>query len=182
MKIYLNDLEKDRGNFVNYHFLVSPEMLSIEEENFVIKELITLNISASYTGRELIIKGSFKTRIGIHCSRCLDYFNLLLEGDFLERFQHSSHMEMDIEEMNIIDKNSIIEGTIPGEFMEGEAFHLDKILRDNVFLALPLKPLCSENCKGLCLSCGENLNHADCGCKIESIDPRLEGLKNYFKE
>lgn len=182
MKIYLKDLDKNKGNFVNYHFLVSPEMLSIGEEAFVIKELITLYVAASYTGKELIIKGNFKTKIGIHCSRCLDFFNLILEGDFHEKFQQPSFMELEYDENVVIDGSNIVEGIIPREFMEGEAFHLNKILRDNILLALPLKPLCSEKCKGLCASCGENLNYVDCVCEIESIDPRLEDLKNYFKE
>lgn len=182
MKIYLSDLEKNKGIFVNYHFLVNPQALSIGEESFVIKELVSLNISASFTGRELIIKGNLKTRIGIHCSRCLDFFTLLLEGEFYEKFLHPSFMDTDQGEGVRDGEGTIIEGVIPKEFMEGEAFHLHKILRDNLVLSLPLKPLCLENCKGLCVNCGENLNHRDCGCKVESIDPRMEGLKNYFKE
>ena len=54
-------------------------------------------------------------------------------------------------------------------------------INDEVFARLcfefPMVPLCSEDCKGLCLKCGQNLNLGDCGCEDDNIDPRWEGLK-----
>ena len=47
---------------------------------------------------------------------------------------------------------------------------------------LPFAPLCGKDCKGLCQTCGENLNERTCECKNERIDPRFESLKDLFKE
>ncbi len=54
---------------------------------------------------------------------------------------------------------------------------LDELARADILLELPLKYLCREDCKGLCQSCGANLNEGDCGCSKNAADPRLEVLK-----
>jgi uncharacterized protein len=50
-------------------------------------------------------------------------------------------------------------------------------MREQFYLALPMKPLCAEGCKGLCPHCGTNLNEATCTCTNEWSDPRLEPLR-----
>ena len=54
---------------------------------------------------------------------------------------------------------------------------LDELLRSDILLELPYKYLCSEDCKGLCPSCGKNLNEGPCGCNLHQVDPRLEVLR-----
>ncbi len=53
---------------------------------------------------------------------------------------------------------------------------VDEFLYTEVVVSLPLKHLCSENCKGICLKCGKNLNEGECGCVQKEIDPRLQAL------
>jgi uncharacterized protein len=50
-------------------------------------------------------------------------------------------------------------------------------MREQFYLALPMKPLCRDDCRGLCGVCGTNLNHVMCGCKREWDDPRFAVLK-----
>ncbi len=168
MKIYLADLKDEQGNYINYHFLIKPGSIKIENENFSFKDSITLYVSASYTGRALNLKGYFKTKIELSCSRCLNSFIYLLESDFQEKFQHISSES---------EKEPFHE-----DFFRGEAFNLAGILRENIILALPLKPVCSSNCKGLCPVCGQNLNTAKCNCEVLNVDPRLEGLKKLLEK
>ncbi len=52
-------------------------------------------------------------------------------------------------------------------------------INESVYTLLPTKILCKEDCKGLCPNCGKDLNEGPCSCKIESIDPRLEALRNF---
>ena len=54
---------------------------------------------------------------------------------------------------------------------------LSQLMDEQFYLALPMKPLCREHCKGLCPSCGTNLNEAACDCQVRWEDPRLAGLK-----
>ena len=174
MKIYLADLQKEQGSIVYYHFLVDSGNIELQGENFSLRELITFNIAASFTGRALTIIGNFKTKVELPCSRCLEVFTLPLEGNIREKFKEYPSMEE--------PEESFLEEHLPEEFMSGEPFYLNNILRDNLILSLPLKPLCFEECRGLCTVCGENLNVATCGCQKEIIDPRLEGLKKFFEK
>ena len=54
---------------------------------------------------------------------------------------------------------------------------LDELVTADIILELPLKYLCREDCKGLCQSCGANLNEGDCKCSKTTTDPRLEVMK-----
>jgi len=56
----------------------------------------------------------------------------------------------------------------------------EETLTADIILSLPAKNLCKSDCKGLCQTCGHNLNEDDCDCKKTQIDPRLEKLKEFF--
>lgn len=64
---------------------------------------------------------------------------------------------------------------------QGKILDIGKALSDNIILNLPMKHLCSGQCKGLCSSCGANLNEVRCECGKDTIDPRMEGLNKYFE-
>ncbi|WP_369128232.1 YceD family protein [Paenibacillus larvae] len=59
---------------------------------------------------------------------------------------------------------------------------LSPYILENVMVSLPYAPLCKEACKGLCPNCGTNLNHQQCGCETDKIDPRLAGLADFFEK
>lgn len=63
---------------------------------------------------------------------------------------------------------------------EGKLIDLDKVLEDNIILNLPMKEVCSAQCRGLCQICGTNLNEAPCSCRVDSVNPQMEALDNFF--
>jgi uncharacterized protein len=63
-----------------------------------------------------------------------------------------------------------------------EIYPLDRHLRDLVALEVPMKPLCREDCAGLCSRCGANLNETVCSCKARDTDPRWQGLKQFLSD
>lgn len=66
--------------------------------------------------------------------------------------------------------------------LEGDEIELDSLLQEDFLLAMPTFPLCEEDCKGLCPTCGVNRNEVACSCKNERVDPRLAGLADFFKD
>jgi uncharacterized protein len=62
-------------------------------------------------------------------------------------------------------------------FYKDDAIDLADLLREQFYLALPMKPLCRQDCRGLCPQCGTNLNTDTCQCQVRWEDPRLAGLK-----
>lgn len=104
-----------------------------------------------------------KTELILTCSRCLEKFNYELCIEFSEEFSSSPDNKND--EVIFIDSDTI---------------DITEIIQNNIIFTLPMKRLCKEDCKGLCLHCGSNLNLTTCNCDKGSIDPRLSKLKDLF--
>ena len=66
--------------------------------------------------------------------------------------------------------------------LENYQLPLDELVKDDLILNLPAKTLCHPDCKGLCPHCGKDLNEGPCDCRTETIDPRLEVLKNWMNQ
>lgn len=65
--------------------------------------------------------------------------------------------------------------------VEDMKLDIEQLTLEDIFLALPVKFLCDDDCKGICVKCGANLNEGSCGCK-KDIDPRLEALLGLLDE
>lgn len=65
--------------------------------------------------------------------------------------------------------------------IEGDELDLDELIYSDIILLTPTKFLCKEDCKGLCPTCGKNLNEGDCACAKQQTDPRLEALRQLLQ-
>jgi uncharacterized protein len=74
-------------------------------------------------------------------------------------------------------EREIEEDDLTTAYYRDETIDLGELVREQFYLALPMKPLCAEACKGLCPQCGMNLNQGTCDCRLEWQDPRFEALK-----
>lgn len=114
------------------------------------------------------VEGEIAVDIELACSRCLEPTSVHVSLPFHERFK----------------LESTIDGSEPEEVIpvDEDKLEIEPMLEEMMMLALPFVPLCSEDCKGLCHTCGTNLNERNCGCSNDRIDPRLAALKDLFKE
>jgi uncharacterized protein len=62
---------------------------------------------------------------------------------------------------------------------DGEELQLDRVVEEHLLLSLPMRPLCDEDCKGLCPSCGGNRNRGECGCPEDSQEAPFDCLKDF---
>ena len=71
-----------------------------------------------------------------------------------------------------------------GEYIRipSEELDVSELAREDIILSLPIRFLCSEDCKGLCPVCGKNLNEGSCSCKVKKVDPRMEILKQLIDD
>ena len=124
---------------------------------------ISGKITNSY-GKYTII-GEVESKLNFQCACCLEDFQIDINFPITEVF---SKTESDDEEIWLFSsKDNII--------------NLEQCISMNISLNLPMKALCSQNCKGLCRICGHNLNISDCGCDRDIIDPRFEEFLKIFK-
>ena len=67
-------------------------------------------------------------------------------------------------------------------YIEGYVLDVDVLIRDELFVHMPMKILCREDCRGICNRCGANLNHGDCGCDRTEPDPRMAAIRDIFRD
>jgi uncharacterized protein len=116
-----------------------------------------VNGRASKKGSEVTLRGSIATTVEIVCDRCAAAVALPLGAKFdasflpAEAAAGTSHSELGKDELDY-------------SIYQGAAVDLDELVREQILLALPMRQLCREDCKGLCASCGADLNAEDCAC------------------
>lgn len=116
------------------------------------------------------LTGRLHTALALSCARCLERFTCRIEAGF--DLMYLPHADNTGEGEAEIDEDDL--GTA---FYRDNIIDLGELLREQFYLALPMKPLCGDACKGLCGLCGANLNTSPCGCETRWVDPRLEGLR-----
>ena len=108
----------------------------------------------------VLVSGRALVPLAGECGRCLDPIASLLEVDLQELFAYAESDATDDETEHLV----------------GDLLDLEPTLRDAVVLALPLTPLCREDCPGLCVTCGARLADGDCGHSAEPVDIRWAAL------
>ena len=124
------------------------------------------------TSGTVFIKGTFSALIDICCSRCLENTKLSIGSDFAynlipAKTEQSEDLELTPEELEV-------------SYYQGDFIDLTAIVCEQIILQVPIKALCSEECKGLCQHCGANLNNSSCNCDSNVVDSRMAVLKNFI--
>jgi len=117
------------------------------------------------TDRGILAKGRLHAEVEVTCSRCLSLFSCPLTLDIEEEYFPIT---------DVVSGASLPLPEEPGSFTidEHHVIDLTEVIRQYALLAVPMKPLCREDCAGLCLDCGHNLNQGPCGCSSSEPDPR----------
>ncbi len=119
----------------------------------------------SRTPQGLLFRVYLEATTPAECVRCLEPFEQALVTDFTELYAFSRKQ---------MGESGLL-------YPESGIIDLAPLVREYMWLAFPIKPLCAEDCRGLCPVCGANRNVEDCGHTTESIDPRLEILKTLLE-
>jgi uncharacterized protein len=161
MKIAITDIP-DEGLTVDVE-----EKLALEEVSAGSPVKGTLQVNKS--DREVIVIGKVTSVLDLQCSRCLKGFKRPLDIPVNVVY----HPVEEIAE----ERHGLKDDEMDMGFYRGEEIDLQELVREQVLLNMQMKPLCDENCKGICPNCGADLNAGACGCETQKIDPRLEVLK-----
>jgi uncharacterized protein len=131
-----------------------------------------LQVSLSYykAGTEIFISGTIDVATKAVCSRCAEEFELPSH----RRFRYVLAPKTMSDDKDFALKAEDLEFS----FYAGDEVDLTQLIREQALLALAERPLCQEDCRGLCPQCGANLNESDCGCSYASLDPRLAALRS----
>ncbi|MBI5408662.1 MAG: DUF177 domain-containing protein [Nitrospirae bacterium] len=131
-------------------------------------------IKAVRFGKRVLVEGLVKISATLKCSRCLTEFPRPFDLAFKEEYLPSEDISRDKD-------HELTGGEMDVSFYSNDELDISELLKEQVLLAAPMKPLCRDDCRGLCPACGEDLNKGACDCRKEEIDPRLASLEK-FKE
>lgn len=146
MKIEINKIPED-GYWLDSEEPVGNYHLAYPLCQFL--SPIFFHFFVNKVSHELLVQGDFRTKVEIQCSRCLKNFTYPL------RF---------------------LEFTFCEEIAERVVIDLSNNIREDILMSIPSKPLCRENCRGLCPRCGQDLNVKECGCKKSRSDISFNDL------
>ena len=145
------------------------------DEEYTVVAPVRLVMDVHKDGEAYRVTGRVETRLQLECGRCLEAFEIPIDSPFELRYVPEIAATAEGEE------REVTEDDLTTAFYKEDAIDLGELMHEQFVLALPMKPLCSEACKGLCVHCGTNLNKATCACAPEWTDPRLAALKHLVK-
>jgi len=136
---------------------------------------VALSVVVRKDRTQFRLAGRVETAIGLTCSRCLEGFEMPVAEAFDVLFL--PHTPAGTAEERMIEDDDLSTA-----FYEDNVIDLGQLMQEQCYLAVPMKPLCQEGCRGICPDCGTNLNTASCVCQRTWVDPRLAVLEQLRKD
>jgi uncharacterized protein len=121
--------------------------------------------------KDIRVNGELSTALELTCARCLEPVIQDVKRDF-DLLYRPLGADAGREELSVTGAEAEV------SYYQGEGLLLEDVVREQVLLAVPLKVICREDCKGLCPHCGTNLNLEQCSCAEPMEDPRWAALKD----
>jgi len=166
----LLDLSRFRTGTERVDRQFEPSTLAQPDDEFRILLPVTVSAELRKDGEKVRLVGRLSAMLELDCSRCLDAFPLPVESTFDTLFLPAAANTGD-------DEHEIKDDDLGVSYYKDEVIDLGEVIREQLYLALPMKPLCRDECLGLCSVCGKNRNRDACTCQASWVDPRLEALR-----
>lgn len=162
------------------HKVFQPADLPSGDEEYRVTAPVDLRMVIRKDQDRFRLVGTVKAELELACSRCLEPFPLRVDREFDLRYLPAGTGEPETSDED--EEIEVEEDDVSITFYRDEQIDLNELLREQFYLALPMKPLCSRDCKGICPQCGTNRNTAPCDCNPHWEDPRLAGLKTLLEK
>ena len=131
--------------------------------------LDSLNLTIAPDGTDVLVQGGVTATVPQMCGRCLESFparvDVRVDVRLVPRPATGDNVELGADDLDV-------------DFYVDDQLDLNRVVETETTLALPMKPLCREDCRGLCPACGGNRNVAACACAAHAPDPRLAALRD----
>ncbi|AEH45581.1 protein of unknown function DUF177 [Thermodesulfatator indicus DSM 15286] len=159
---------------------IPPEGLDIAFEDkrgdlikdcYPILKPIRASVHLQRWGIDVKVTGQVETEVALPCDRCLKEFSFPIKGRIDVLLEPRAVLSRMKEELRLTkDDLDVI-------FFDGHTIEVDEVVREEILLAIPMRKLCHEKCKGLCPICGKDLNEGACQCKRDVRESPFAVLK-----
>jgi uncharacterized protein len=166
------DLIKLHGSREHFERIFPPAAFDPQDEEYRVAAPVQVSIDVEKASQDAFrVTGRATTRLALACGRCLDDSEVPIDTQFELRYVPAAA------EGAVDPEREITEDDLTTAFYRDGSLDVIDMLREQFQLALPMKPLCADACRGLCPACGANLNRTECDCQPRWEDPRLAPLK-----
>jgi uncharacterized protein len=166
----LFDLRGFRGGVDQIDRIFAPEDFKLDKEDFRVTAPVEFKAQVTKDAQKVRLTGRVRATLETTCGRCLEAFSIPVDAPFDLMFMPASDEPETREKEVSADDVGV-------SFYQDDGIDLAEVMREQFFLALPMKPLCRPDCQGLCPVCGVNRNRETCDCRSDWVDPRFAVLK-----
>jgi uncharacterized protein len=154
-----------------FSYTLDREWWSPGEDDYQIEAIetpIIVELSICRVETKFALNGAFKGALRVICDRCLDSYRQEIKSEFNYFLVSAPDDEK--------DELELMEDDMEVVFIRDDKVNLNEVIREQLFLSLPVKCLCRHDCLGLCAKCGCNLNENSCECKTAQGHPAFASL------
>lgn len=130
---------------------------------------VRLTVAREYD--HIRVNGRVETTLLLNCARCLNEFGMGVDSPFTIFYMRAAGLPLD-EDVELAEEDMI------SATYEGDEIDFTTEIAEQILLSIPFKPLCKEDCRGLCPSCGADLNITQCACSQNHVNLKFAALKN----
>jgi uncharacterized protein len=168
MKVNLSQIRRMEGSSIRVELSSDFPDFEFGSESIMFTKPVQVNLSLTNTGKELLVHGVIITELRVCCGRCLKEFLYPLEIPYDDEWVAANKATAEQKENALLYSKDEVD--------------IQERIFEQIMLALPMKWLCSQECRGLCPHCGQNLNMSQCSCDNRQIDPRMADLAKWHQE
>lgn len=157
------------------HYEINNQALGQVDNEVVVTAPLTGQVKLLRTGSDILVTGTLETEIEKSCGRCLEPFSARISLELEEQFYPAIDINTgvplpqpsDVDEANLIDSQHTLD--------------LSEVVRQAILLESDTVLYCTEDCRGICPHCGQNLNTGSCDCETAPVDMRWASLLQELK-
>jgi DUF177 domain-containing protein len=170
VKIRIEDIKETEKEtaFVEEVSEINDSLANTGVVDYQFQAPVPVEIRYYRLGDDLFFHGRFDGVVTGTCARCLSEYPFPLRDDFTFVLKPAGDPAAD---------QALAEDDVSLSFYDDDGVDLSPLVRESMILSLPTRPLCGEECRGLCPHCGANRNTTECACRDEWSDPRLDVLR-----
>jgi len=171
MQIDLTSVLLQQGKIEDFSGTLSFASFDTKMGTYKIVDMTPMHVTVYHRENQIVeVEVSGRIAVEIPCSRCLEAV--------MTPFDFHVQQELDMK----MNENERMEALDESDYIEGKVLDVDKLMYNEIIISWPLRVLCQDDCKGICASCGANLNLTSCDCDTASLDPRMAAISDIFSK
>lgn len=169
MIISLSEIMNTRDKVENISVPIEMKTFEFQGDSYKFSNKDQVKLVITNLGnRKVMIEAKANVSLILNCGRCLKDIDYPIDIHFIKKIDFNLTNEeraKDLDETN---------------YIQGYDLNVDTLIYEEILIDYPMKLLCSEECKGICKKCGQNLNDGGCSCDTTEYDPRMERIRDIF--